>query len=469
MMRGATAAGPTLRTLRPRSPISGLYRFTLMAAVFSAFLFSPALLYVLGINYAGQGGNPLEKIHFATLLGLVALGLSVLVTGKMRFIGLSPRTFFSLIALIAFATGQLLLLGRPASGLLVTFLTPILLLYLITTVSADLFRFLRCAIMALLIVNSFTGLAEFAFGITLLPHVAGAIEIHGDTRALGLVGHPLTAAFLAGIALVHLVIAGAIAGFRRVALLEIALHGAALLAFGGRLALLAALSLLIVFVLCDRAALLRLPARRRVLIRTALVVGISAGALAASAFGLADQILTRFAEDGGSTATRWAALNLATHLSPDALFFGLAPDQRAEMLAAFDTPYGIEITWIGWLVDYGLFIALALLAALGLILRACLRGGTRVHYYMTAYFLICISGAQGLGAKSLLLAWMVVLLLTLRSQPDHRSAPRNAAMSGPRPAPAHPTQGAPAFDRHRQGATAHRQALRHRRAERQGR
>lgn len=468
MMRGATAAGPTLRTLRPRSPISGLYRFTLMAAVFSAFLFSPALLYVLGINYAGQGGNPLEKIHVATVLGLVALGLSVLVTGKMRFIGLSPRTFFSLIALIAFATVQLLILGRPASGLLVTFLTPILLLYLVTTIPADLFRFLRCAIMVLLIANSFTGLAEFVFGIKLLPHVAGAIEIRGDGRALGLVGHPLTAAFLAGIALVHLVVSGAMAGFRRMALPEIALHALALLAFGGRLALLATLSILIVFVLCDRAALSRLPARQRVLMRATLVLGVVAGVLAASASGLADQVLTRFAEDGGSTATRWAALKLAFHLPPDALFFGLAPGPRADMLVAFDTPYGIEITWIGWLVDYGLFIALALLAVLVLILRACLRGGTRVHAYMTAYFLICISGAQGLGAKSLLLAWLVVLLLTLRPQPDHRSALRSAAMSGSRPGPAPRAQGAPAIAPHRQGATAHGQALRHRRAERRG-
>jgi hypothetical protein len=433
MSMGA-ASVPTIRAVRPRPVFAVLSQIVLFAAVPAAFLGSPALLYALGINYAGAGGNPLEKIHIATLLALVALGFSVLPDGRMQFSRLSPSVFFWLISLIGFASGQLLVLGRPLSGLVVTFLTPVLLLYLVGEARPSALRTLRRLLLLLLLANSLVGLVEVATDEALLPRVAGAFEIESDGRALGLVGNPLMAGFLAGIGVLHLVIGGATRGFRRFAPVEILVHGAALLAFGGRLALVATVLLLVAFVLFDTRAFAQRSVGQRVALRGFLVLGLLACGLAGLTAGLADDILGRMVDDGGSASTRWAALTLAAQLPPEALLFGLPPGPRADMLAAFDTPFGIEITWIGWLVDYGIIIALVLLAALALILRACLVGADRVHLYMTAYFLICISGAQGLGAKSLLLAWMVILLLTLRW--DHRSAPRTAASSGPRPVPA---------------------------------
>lgn len=453
MSMGAAPA-PTLRVPRPRPVFAMFSRLTLLVTVPAAFLGSPSLFYALGINYAGAGGIPLEKIHIATGLALVAMVLCVLPVGRMPFSRLSPAAFFGVLGLIAFSSAFLLLLDRPVSGLVVTFLTPALLLYLVAEAPPGLLAILRQMVMVVLLANSLVGIAEFTLDIGLLPHVAGANPIRDDGRALGIVGQPLTAAFLAGIALLHFVVSGAMSGLRLPTLVAIGIHGAALLVFGGRVALLAALSLIVIFVLFDRAALSRRPTRQRVVLRGLLFLGLIAGALLALSSGLAAQLLARFADDSGSSSTRWVALTLVSQLPPDALIFGLAPSRRADLLAALDSADVIEITWIGWLVDYGLVITLALGAALVLILRACLVGGSRVHVYMVAYFLICISGAQGLGAKSMLLAWMVILLLTLR--PGHRSAPHNAASSAPRPAPGRRAPGGSASARPPQDAAAPR-------------
>lgn len=327
MSMGA-ASVPTIRAVRPRPVFAVLSQIVLFAAVPAAFLGSPALLYALGINYAGAGGNPLEKIHIATLLALVALGFSVLPDGRMQFSRLSPSVFFWLISLIGFASGQLLVLGRPLSGLVVTFLTPVLLLYLVGEARPSALRTLRRLLLLLLLANSLVGLVEVATDEALLPRVAGAFEIESDGRALGLVGNPLMAGFLAGIGVLHLVIGGATRGFRRFAPVEILVHGAALLAFGGRLALVATVLLLVAFVLFDTRAFAQRPVGQRVALRGFLVLGLLACGLAGLTAGLADDILGRMVDDGGSASTRWAALTLAAQLPPEALLFGLPPGPR---------------------------------------------------------------------------------------------------------------------------------------------
>lgn len=439
------SVGTTIAGSARLEPGTGL-RILLPAAILSSLLVSPALLYALGINYASDAGSPLEKLHLSTLLCVLAFGLCALFDGRLRFSLITPRSFALLLAIVALAAAQLLVLRRPVTGLVVTFLTPVLLLYLLALADPALRRRIRALVAGVLLLNSLVGLAEFALGATLLPRVAGAVEIHGDTRALGLIGHPLTASFLTGIMLIYLVISRMMTRFDRWAVLQIAIHAMALLAFGGRLALLATVFLLAIYILFDGTALARRSPTARWLIRYAIALaGFLAGGVMLLS-GLAAQMLARFAADGGSASTRWAAIDIVAHLDLDGLLFGLPPARRDAMLLAFGTPYGIEITWLAWLVDYGLFISLGLATVLALVLRACLCGATRVHVYMVAYFLICITGAQGLGAKSLLLAWLVILLLTFRR---HSSPRRSAASSAPRPAPARLAQAAAARLRRR--------------------
>lgn len=444
MTAGAVAPRPSSRVRRPR-PSSILSRLTfvaLVAAIMSAFVFSPALYFRLGINYAGAGGSPLIKIHIALYLALVALVLTVLARGRLPFRDLPPASLFWPLGLVAYSALQLLVLGRPVSGLLVTFGTPILLMYLLTQLSLARRVLLGRIVLAFLLANALVGLAEALSGTTLLPRVAGTIVVTGDGRALGLVGHALTASFLSGCALLYLCHHALTAAPRIRVLLALGIHGAALIAFGGRLALISVPLLLFVLIFLDRAALSQHSARYRVQLRVCALLLLALAAPLVLASGFADPVLARFVGDGGSMATRWAALRLVMDLTPEALFLGLDSGDRARLLARYNTPYGVESTWLGWLVDYGALISAALAAALFIILRTCLATGQRVHFYVTAFFLIIISGAQGLGAKSLLLAWVVVLLLTL--DPADRSAWRSVASSSPRSAPLRRAQTVPA-------------------------
>lgn len=396
----------------------------LIAAILASFLVSPALLHALGVRYASPAGSLFEKLHLATMLvGLVA-GLSVLCSGRLRFTLLSAREFGAMLGLILLAVAPALLLRRPVTGLLVTFLTPVLLIYLLQLADDDLRRRIRALVAGLLLLNSCVGLIEFLLQATLLPRIAGAVEIDSDGRALGLVGHPLSAAFLSGLMLVYLVISRMMTRFDRWSAVQIGLHAAALLAFGGRLALVASLLMLAIYVLFDGTALIRRAPVERWLIRYGLGLAGIAGAMAVLVSGLAGQVLARFTADGGSAATRWAAIEIARSLDREGWLMGLSPLVRAERQQSFGTPYGIEMTWLAWLIDHGLVVALGLALLLALVLRVSLRGGARVHFYMTAYFLIVITGAQGLGAKSLLLTWLVIVLLTFRRR--NRSPERNA-------------------------------------------
>lgn len=417
---------PQYGVVRPGTGLGQGEKLLLVLAVGASFLISPALLFSWGVNYASSAGALFEKLHIATMLVALAVGWSLLLSGRLRFVLFSAREFALMLALIALAALHAALLQRPVTSVLVTFLTPVLLLYLLQLADAPMRHRIRLLVMTILLLNSLVGLAEFFAGTTLLPRIAGTLEIHRDTRALGLVGNPLSASFLAGFMLVYLVITRMMTRFDAGALLQIGIHGAALMVFGGRLALLATLCILSAFVLFDGSALRRRPPVERWVIRYCVALVGCLGALGLVVSGLAGQMLARFAADGGSAATRRAALDIVLGLDQQALLLGLSPALRAERQAQFGTPYGIEITWLAWLVNHGLLVTIGLVLALAVTLRACLRGADRVHVYLVAYFLVSISGAQGLGAKSLLLAWVVTILLTFRESHSSiaRSAPR---------------------------------------------
>jgi hypothetical protein len=134
------------------------------------------------------------------------------------------------------------------------------------------------------------------------------------------------------------------------------------------------------------------------------------GAIVAS--GFADNTLSRFTADGGSALTRNIALQIVASLSPDELAFGVSPGEREAMQRAFGTEFGIEVTWLSWLVDFGAIVTVALCTLLALLIRICLRGKQPYRWYLTVYFLVCISCSLGLGSKSLMLAWFVIVMLT---------------------------------------------------------
>lgn len=387
-------------------------RIGTLAVVLLSLVVSPALMYVLSIDYSTEGGSILEKVHISTTLSALLVVAIFIFHGRMRFVQMRAWEFFASVGITLFCIIQLLALGRPATSVIVTFLTPISLIYLLNVGTDRMAHDVRKLIMAVLFLNSLVGIGELVLGTTMLPRVAGSAIIYDDRRSLGLVGHPLNASFITGLYLIYLVISGLMSRFTWASLGQIAVHTAALLAFGGRVALISTVVLVAIFVVFDSSTIIRTSPSFR-FIRRILMIFAGLGLGAAVLFsGLADNTISRFTSDEGSALTRYAAVQILTNLPPESLAFGVSQSQRSDILRLFGTKYGIEITWIAWLVDYGVFITIGLCIVLVNLLRVCLRGGQRYHWYMTVYFLICITGSQGLGSKSLLLAWFVTIMLT---------------------------------------------------------
>lgn len=389
-----------------------MLRLMLYGVVSASLLVSPNLMYILGIEYGVESGSLLEKIHISTTLALLTFAVYAIYNGKLYFTAFRPTEFFLSLGICGVMIATLGLIGRPVTSLLVTFLTPILLVYLLS-LSNVLTRLKVGQLFSLLLfLNSVVGIIELLSGSTFLPRVAGAVLVFSDTRSIGFVGHPLTSSFLTGLILLYLVLSRMMARFDPWALVQIVVHAVGLLAFGGRVALVSAAALIAIYIAFDGKTLVRRTATLRTL-RRSLIVGGGLALIAIILFsGIADNTLSRFTSDEGSALTRNAALQIVSSLGFDELALGVSPSQRVEIMRAFGTDFGIEITWIALLVDYGVFITIGLCIVLAILLRICLRGGQRYHWYMTVYFLICITGSQGLGSKTLLLAWFVTIMLT---------------------------------------------------------
>ena len=376
------------------------------------FVVSPGVMYLLGISYSSQTGGVIEKIHISTFLSFALIVVMAVFSGKftLRTARFSEIVFLFLIYSVALV--QMIYLGNPVTSILVTLFTSLFMIFLICASDRRNIDRLEGLVLSIILCNSVIGLLELFNGSSFLPTVAGNVVVQAESRAIGIIGHPLTSSFVTGMALLYLVISRMMTRFDYWSVIQICIHAAAMLVFGGRVALTAVIVLLSFYALFDGSTVVRKHPLVKGLRRFAFIIGAFGLGGAIVGLGIADNALARFVEDNGSAVTRFVALDIITQLSPQQLAIGVTSAERSALMSAYGTEFGIEVTWIAWLVDYGFFTTLALMAALYVTIRICLRGAGRYHYYMAAFFLICMTGSQGLGSKTLYLTWFVIMMLT---------------------------------------------------------
>jgi hypothetical protein len=391
-----------------------------LAAVLLLLLSSNAL-YMLGINYHMGGGSPLEKLHPAFYIILLCLPLF----GVMR----RPRAGPLRLDNVAFPACCMLLAagmmvawawfspnaGGELSAPVVTFLMPALLLLVMSKASGRTVIFIGSLVGWFFLANSTMGIIGSLTGYNLLPQVAGA-RLIDDPRPTGLLGAALLNAQLTGVWLLYGTLSGIRNGFRPLNILELVLHGAALVAFGGRSAL-ALVALLVGIYTLYRIYHAAITGRGRSLISLAAVAAVVAvaGPLALKA-GLADVLLQRIGDDGGSADTRLAALHAITMLSPQEWLTGIGPSQRNTMLLILNTPAGIESFPLALWVTYGLPITL-LTSAAAIFAMARLAGPLGgIGMWITIYFFASSAASLSLGSKSISLSLFVLILVALRTR-----------------------------------------------------
>ncbi len=407
---------------------NGALDAALVALVFltllSAFAISANLLEANGINYGSPGGNPLSKFHPATYLAVLAFLTSAARFGNpiAYFVAIGAR-FPGLALFFLTYVGMVLWTGlvqrTPVSGLVDTFLAPMLCLPLVAQLNERQHAVLTRLLHILMVANAAIGVAEAATGWRLTPVLVQGDVIDWDWRSTALLGHPLGNAAITGVYMVIMFFGAdrSIGPRARAAILI--LEALAMNAFGGRTAIVAALVVIGPVLVARFVALLggRQFDKRSAAVVVAMIPLLVAAAAVAYDLGAFDRLVERFTSDEGSANTRLIMLRIFNSFSWHDLLMG--PDQ--EVLSARTwvegTTAGIESFVFGFFLQYGILISLIFFAGLAAFSAELWRLGSRYALVSLLYFYAVVAGAASLNTKSTTLMLLTALFLTVEARP----------------------------------------------------
>lgn len=418
--------------------IDRLIVLLLLLAVITTFTLSAAMLTNWKIHYLTAGGGFYEKFHPATGLAFLAFGLLLLRNGNP--IGEIDR-MFSGSKLILVYLGcwslllvQMLVLNRPFTVIIDTFLLPVVLCLAIWQLSPAQRKPLVWATHLTIVLNVCLGYYEYFSGHRLIPLTLGDVLVVGEWRSSALLGHPLTASGLVGGYVLALVLRPALCPLAILRIFLIAFCLGSLMAFGGRTALVTVL-LVLGFVAAKEVGLIlrgkrvSLPA---VIAALCLLFIAAAGVLAAFDLGIFDKMLLRFSSDKGSALARFATFDLLSHFDWQELVLGPNPTRVNALQAQLGLNYGIENFWISCIVQFGLIHTLLLTIGLICLFAEILKRATPAAWATVLLILVIAASSVSFSSKNIQLAQFIILITLL--------LPRDAIIPTPRAASSKPIQ-----------------------------
>jgi hypothetical protein len=199
----------------------------------------------------------------------------------------------------------------------------------------------------------------------------------------------------------------------------IGLQTAALLAFGGRTALLLMLVIVASILLWEalRFAGGRSVSRVSVMTAVALMpVGIAILSVLAY-IGFFDQFLDRFTEDGGSARSRLLMLPLLFSFNWGDFLWGASTDYVRSQIYSFGLEWGVENPFIQMSVYQGVVVASLIMSGFLLVLYdAYKRLDPRVVFPIVVYVLLCNTFGSFAGRFINVAIFMVVISTLFRRQ-----------------------------------------------------
>lgn len=455
---GGTATLPSYRDAYPamagirrphrvsrRNPLEALRLIDVMIAglmvlaVITAFMISSAMLTNWGIHYLTTGGNFYEKFHPATYFTFFAFGLLLIRNGDP--IGETSRIFSEAKLVLVYLACwfcllvQMLVLERPFTVIIDTFLLPVVLCLVIWRLSPWQKKPLVWAIHLAILINVILGYYEYFSGHRLIPLTLGDVVVLGEWRSSALLGHPLTASGIIGAYILALVLRPALCPRVMVRLPLLALCLGSLMVFGGRTALVTVLTLIGGLVAMEMFRILRGG-------RTSLPVAIGAicllfvtAAIVFTAFdlGIFDKMLLRFSSDKGSTVARYATFNLLSYFDWRELILGPNPVRANALQIQWGLNYGIEDFWISCIVQFGIVhTALLTIGLIGLFAEI-LRRASRAAWAIVVLILVVAASSVSFSSKSIqLVQFIFVITLLLPRERRPGAAPTSLGSYGTR-------------------------------------
>ncbi|MGD9671514.1 MAG: VpsF family polysaccharide biosynthesis protein [Hyphomicrobiaceae bacterium] len=413
---------------RPSVPDGPPFGLLLGVLTIVLLTISPLALVHFGFNYDEPGGNPLEKIHPATLIAAAIVLLAGIAAGNplswfIEQAGRHPLLIIYLGAIALLILHSIRVVNLPFTQFFDTFLLPALVFLLFHDVSDRRARHLGWIIHALMIVNALIGIGEFAGAMRLTPIVASGVVIEDDWRSTALLGHPLANASLTGSYLLLLALG---AGRDLPWLLRAAAfvsNAAGMIVFGGRAASVLLVALLGLLLLLRLVAIMRgAPFDKATVLKVLVLAPVAALVVTVLAEnGFFDQFMERFIDDKGSADTRTEMFELFRFLSWHELL--LAPDAKLmeTLRFRFGLDFGIESFWISFILSYGLVASIVFFAALLAFSYDIARHVRRGAVWAFLFFYLVATTSVSLSAKSPLLAIFVLMLLVLFHRPAAES------------------------------------------------
>ena len=423
----------------------GILLFTGLA-VLTTLTISSALLTNWKIQYVTAGGNFYEKLHPATYLVTLALCPALLRNGNpiqaiVRICAESKAILFYFVCWL-FLLVQTLLLERPFTAIVDTFLLPLLLTIAIWQVPPWGRRSLAWVIHLAIVLNVAIGYYEYFAGHRIIPLTLGNVLVVGEWRSAALLGHPLTASGLVAGYVLALVLRPQLCPQPLLRWPLIVVCFGSLMAFGGRTAL---VTTLLIIAACAVVELLRVIRGGRMPL-TALIVGIGAIFIGVAAIfavldlGLFDKMLLRFSSDKGSALARFATMDLLSHLDWNEILFGPSVSRANALQNMLGLDYGIENFWVSCIVQFGLLHTILMTTALAAFFAMLLKRSSRAALALMVLITVIAASSVSFSSKNIQLAQFVILIALLLPRDRLVAAPVRAAPIRPplhaRPVPA---------------------------------
>ncbi len=421
----------------------GIVDLLLVLAVVALMSLSDYALEFFGIPYISLGGSIIAKIHPSTYLVAAALALAVLANPApvVYTFDLLARWLGATCLLVACLVSWVLISrykpDYPASFLIDTLMAASLIVLLFADAGERSRLTVARVVHVIMVVNCLLAITEAVSGWRLFPFVLAGREQTWEYRATALFGHPLIGALITGVYAVILMTVRDVRGLSerwRAPILPLCMATMPFLGSRHSLAIVSTTAAAV----AARGALRFLygnPVSIRRLLAVMVLVPLGILALAILfQMGLFDNFIDRFMNDKGSAQSRLRLFDLFDGFDLQELLVG-------QTIVALDTNVrlnglteGIENSWAGHLVRYGLAISVVLWFGVAAWFADMLRAAGRGAVLPLVFVFLVISTTTGISAKVTMLTVPAVLILALvaRVPEDEAAAVRSDLFSRPR-------------------------------------
>lgn len=413
-------AGSGQAATAPRSgSVDAVTRFGLVVVVALLFAISGGMLWLVGYNYDGLTGNPATKIHPSTYLLVLVFAWRACTFGNPvgYIVAVADRrpastlmAVISIMLLVVVVARQ-----RPGmAGMIDTFVAPALLVMMLGEDDEKTFARMQTVVHVIMTVNALLALFEFATKTLIFPYRLDGVVFMADLRSTALQGHPLSNATVTSIYVLAL-LSGSKSLSMPLRLGMIGLQCAALVAFGGRSAMVLTIALGGFYLLIQglrtlRTGRINLLGAALGFILAALVPVVIA---VAASYGFFDALLERFVSDSGSANARVEMFDLFNHFELRDLIVGPDIDLIESLRRISGLEQGIENPVIRMILYQGAFFTLLLFVGFALFMHEVARRCHAGVWLLMLGWLILLNTSESLASKTTLMTKFVVIALVL--------------------------------------------------------